>query len=401
MSNSILLLTKDALCKEYLPIYGNKYWAGKTPNIDELVAKGTVFNRHYTAAPSTVMAFRSMVTGLFAHEQPYSKYLPKEVESKPTDLFEMAKGLGYEGHLIWDETWVQMVLRFGNCYGKDTIIHNMAEIKQGVGCHYNHNGCIYPDDAKLSNTINRIVQEVCKILEISPKAFVWIHLPHVLNGRTAYGSDIDAFDSFVGEMRHLFDDENIFISADHGNMNGYKGKWCYGFDVNTPAIEIPLISPRIDNVCVCNDLTSNVDIKTLIFERRITSRKYVFSDCAYYAQPHRKLAIVNNDFAYIYNKADDSEELYDLKYDRFERVNLLRTNGFDVDRKLTSPIREYYYSPHWDNVEEIASEFRSIKNNIWRVGTWKEEFKAKYIRRFKTIAVRILMRLNILKKIHE
>ena len=68
MRHNILLLTKDAFCKEYLPLYGNKIWAGKTPNIDELAAKGMVFNRHYTAAPSTVMAFRAMSTGRFAYE---------------------------------------------------------------------------------------------------------------------------------------------------------------------------------------------------------------------------------------------------------------------------------------------------------------------------------------------
>ena len=40
---SILLLTKDAMCTSYFPCYGNEYWKGKTPNMDELVEKGTVF----------------------------------------------------------------------------------------------------------------------------------------------------------------------------------------------------------------------------------------------------------------------------------------------------------------------------------------------------------------------
>ena len=243
MNDSILLITKDALCKEYLPIYGNKYWKGKTPNLDELSAKGTVFHRHYTAAPSTVMSFRAMVTGLFSHEQPYSKYIPKEVESSKTDLFEVAKAWGYEGHLIWDSTWVKMVLRFGNCYGRDTKIHNLDEIKQGVGSYYKNGNVIQDDDSKVNKVIERISNEVEQILNNSNKAFIWIHLPHVINGRTAYGGDIDAFDMLIGRLRKLFLDKNIFISADHGNMNGYKGKYCYGFDVHTSAIEIPFIAP--------------------------------------------------------------------------------------------------------------------------------------------------------------
>ena len=394
MNNHILLLTKDALCKEYLPIYGNRFWAGKTPNIDELAAKGTVFNRHYTAAPSTVMAFRSMVTGQFAHEQPYAKYLPKEVESEPTDLFEIAKARGYEGHLIWDSAWVKMVLRFGNCYGKNTIIHNMDDIRQGVGCHYKHEGKLVCDDDKTKLTIDRITKEVEDIINNTEKAFVWMHLPHVINGRTSYGGDIDVFDEIVGRMRQIFDDNNIFISADHGNMNGHKGKYCYGFDVNTSAIEIPLITPRIAGLAACYDITSNVDIKALIFERRITSREVIFSDTAYYAQPHRKLAIVKGNFSFIYNKASDTEELYDLENDRDERVNLLKTVGYDTDRKLTSPIREYYYSPYWEQTEEIVQSFRSIKNSIWRVGTWKEEQKAKYLRKVKDMAVKIIVKFK-------
>lgn len=392
--DSILLITKDALCKEYLPIYGNSYWVGKTPNIDELAKKGTVFNRQYTAAPSTVMAFRSMTTGKFAHEQPYAKYLPKDVEGESTDLFEIAKSRGYEGHLIWDSTWVKMVLRFGNCYGKETTIHNLDDIKQGVGCHYKHDGTLRCDEQMVENTINRIVQEVDEIVSHTNKAFIWLHLPHVINGRTAYGGDIDAFDKLIGRFRHIFKDENIFISADHGNMNGHKGKYCYGFDVNTPAIEIPLIAPRVENVEICNDITSNVDIKTLIFERRITKREVVFSDSAYYAQPHRKLAIIKGDFVYIYNKATGLEELYNLEYDRDERVNLLKTEGYDPDRKLLSPVCEYYFSPYWDKVDEIVAPFREIRQNIWRVGTWREEQKAKYMRKMKDMAVKIMVKFK-------
>lgn len=392
--DSIILITKDALCKDYLPVYGNMYWRGKTPNIDELASKGTLFNRHYTAAPSTVMAFRSMTTGKFAHEQPYSKYLPKDVEGSPTDLFELAKSRGYEGHLIWDSTWVQMVLRFGNCYGKETTIHNLDDIKQGVGCHYKHGDTLVNNEDKVSETIDRIVFEVEEILKNSSKSFIWLHMPHVINGRTAYGSDMDAFDALIGRFRQLFDDDNIFISADHGNMNGHKGKYCYGFDVNTSSIEIPLIAPRIENIETCDDLTSNVDIKTLIFDRKITRREIVFSDTAYYAQPHRKLAIVNKSFAYIYNKADDSEELYDLEYDKYERCNLLRSVDYDPDRKITSPVRDYYFSPHWSNVERLVAPFRDVKKSIWRVGTRKEEFKAKYMRKLKNLAVNIIVKFK-------
>lgn len=392
--NSILLLTKDALCKDYLPIYGNKYWKGETPNIDELAKKGTVFNRHYTAAPSTVMAFRAMVTGKFAYEQPYSNYTPQEVDPVSGNIFEMASAHGYESHMIWDSTWQNMVLRYGNIYGKGTTIHNMSAIKQGVGCHYRHNGTLKVDNNKVRDTIERIVDEVEGILSGGKNVFVWIHLPHVINGRTSYGGDIDAFDTIIGEMRKLFGDDNIFISADHGNMNGYKGKYCYGFDVNTPAVEIPLITPKIECIDFFDKITSNVDIKDLIFERRITKREYVFSDSAYFAQPQRKLAIMTENYAYIYNKSNDTEEFYDLKNDKYERVNLLKSTDYDEDRRLFSPIREYYFSPYWDEIEKIITPFREIKKEIWRNGSIVEELKEKWLSILKKKAIGLKMKFK-------
>jgi len=62
-TNSIILLTKDAFCTDYLPPYGNVYWAGKTPNMDELASKGTIFTNYFTAAPSSAMSYLSMFTG--------------------------------------------------------------------------------------------------------------------------------------------------------------------------------------------------------------------------------------------------------------------------------------------------------------------------------------------------
>ena len=50
----------------YLPVYGNTYW--KTPNIDELASKGTVFYRHYTSAPSTAMSFTAMFSAKYPYE---------------------------------------------------------------------------------------------------------------------------------------------------------------------------------------------------------------------------------------------------------------------------------------------------------------------------------------------
>ena len=66
MENVTFLLSKDCMSCESLPVYGNKYW--KTPNIDELANKGTVFRRHYAAGGSTSMSLSAMLSGHYPYE---------------------------------------------------------------------------------------------------------------------------------------------------------------------------------------------------------------------------------------------------------------------------------------------------------------------------------------------
>ena len=365
-TDRILLLTKDAMCTSYLPVYGNKYWAGKTPNIDELAGKGTVFSNAYTSAPSTVMAMRGIVTGKFAHETPYEDYIPMEIPETDEDMFSIAKRLGYAFHLMWDAKWERMVLRYGNCFGKATVIHNVEGINQSVGAHCDHQTALKDNDELLEKVFSTLESEVEKICASNEKIFLWLHLPHVLLGRTGYGEDIEAFDHCVGMLRKYFDDSNIWISADHGNMDGYHNKFSYGFDVYSSAIRIPLITPRIEELKQCTFNVSNVDLKTMIFERKIPRRRFIYSDCAYYAQPHRKLAILSEDFLYIYNKKNKSEELYDLIYDPDERCNLIDDYVYDVDRRLNTRISEIYFTPRWNDRGVILPVFRNELKAVWK-----------------------------------
>ena len=366
-SESILFLTKDAFCKDYLPVYGNRYWKGKTPNLDELAAKGTVFRHFYTAAPSTVMAFRSMMFGKFSYETPYPNYTPMEIPDEPGHFFLEAERLGFEGHIVWDEAWVNMVLRYGNCFGPRTQIHNVPDLRQGVGVHYNRKEPIVPSETRCQATVDRLEQEVAAITAGDGKKLVWIHLPHVLNGRSGYGDDIDVYDRCIGMLRRYFADDRIFLSADHGNMNGFHDKYCYAFDVYRTSIEIPLITPRIGDMAVCDDYVSAVDVRHILLERTVPHRDFLFADTAYYAQPHRKLAILHDEFLYIYSKQGKKEELYDLRYnDGYERCNMMYDTFYDVDRQITTMTRELFFSPRWDEAARLRQVFRDKRREVWR-----------------------------------
>ena len=370
---SILLFTKDAFCTEYLPCYGNKYWTGKTPNIDELVKKGTLFTRFYTAAPSSAMAYMAMFTGKYPYEQEIKAYIPLVKSYSGKTLFDKADERGFECHVIWDEIWMKTSYLHSLCYGKRTQFHALHGLRQGVGFHYQHEGFLQNDKNKEESTLKMIEEEVKKIA-MRGKVFVWFHLPHVINGRVCYGSDIDLHDRVLGIMRRYFDDSNIYISGDHGNMNGHKGKLGYGFDVYEPSIRIPLITPRKNGLSQCDKNICNIDWDRIIFGGDdIPERTFIISDSAYYAQPNRKTVVIFENFRYIYNKKDKKEELYDIEWDPYQNFNLMSDYTYDVDRKVTNISRELYFYPHWNEAVTVRDELPKVLQSIWRESSWEQD----------------------------
>ena len=363
---SLLFLTKDALSIDYLPQYGNKYWKGRTPNLDELAFKGTVFTNAFTAAPSSAMSYLTMFTRKYPYEQKIQTYVPLVKPYDGQTLFDDACDMGYDCHVVWDEHWIQLAERYSQCYGKHTTMHPLKGLRQGVGPNYKRDYFLERNDELAERTFKMFKEEIRGICAGDKKVFLWCHLPHVLNGRISYGDDIDLYDRYIGFLREHFDDSNIFISSDHGNMNGLKGKIRYGFDVYDKAIRIPLIAPRIGNMQVCNQQFCNIDFFDLIFNRLIPKRDIIYSDCAYYAQPRRKLCIISGKYRYIYNKASKTEELYDVEWDPHQDFNLISDYVYDKDRMSEAVSRELYFYPYWDNLPEIRENLRTAKDKIWR-----------------------------------
>ena len=362
MKDRIVLITKDATCKSYLSIYGNKNF--KMPNLEELSKKGTVFSQFYTAAPSTAMSFIAFSTQKYPYQTKHRDYV-KVVEQEKNTIFDKLHSDGYDCHIIWEEKWIEMAKDYSQCYGEYSKFH-LIHINQVVGAHNKNAGPIICDDELAQRTVLTIEDEIVKVCnEANNKVFLWIHLPHVLLGRNCYGSDEDLFDRIIGFLRTKFDDDAIFISADHGNMNGHKGKVCYGFDVYQPAINIPLITPRIDGLATCDFPVSNVFLYDII-KGKIPHEEFVYSDTAYYAQPHRKLAIIHNNYKYIFNKATGAEELYDIVFDPEEHCNLISKTIIDVDRHVLTPLDQVYWYPDWEVVEKEKEILKAEFSRIWR-----------------------------------
>ena len=388
MKDTIILVSKDVLGSFMLPQYGNTYW--KTPNIQRLVEQGTIFRNHYTAAPSTAMSFTSMFTGFYPYQTNRKKYVHvKQFDQAPT-FYDKLEKLGYDIHILWSSNYMVVAKPYAECFGNaQTVTYHLIDMNQAVGVHYSHGEPIIRNEEVERRTIQLIKDEYCSI-EKKEKQFIWMHLPHVIKGRAGYGDDIDLLDEIIGFLIDRYGIENIYLTADHGHMNLEKGKTCYGFDVYQPAISIPLITPLICNTKEVYDLTVNIDLERIIINEEIPAREIVYSDCAYYAQPNRKLAIVTGRYKYIYNKRTRSEELYDLSFDPQEKCNLACDKIFDVDRKKYVSIRQIYFYPDWEKASEALNKLRQEKDRIWKEESHYEHFREIILTPLKMVYGKIL-----------
>ncbi len=388
MNNNILLISKDVLMKEYLPPYGQKEFS--MPNVSELAKKGTVFNRHYTAAPSTAMAFTSMFTEKYAYETDRKKYVEVD-EYVGETLFDRFYDMGYEAHTLWDSSYMHLAHRFSKCYGKHTNIHNVDWLTKAPPAHINGK---FDDLTYETEYTENLFSEMKNFLEeivgSKEKVFLWIHFPHVLAGRNSYGSDLDVFDEIVGYCREYFDDDNIFITADHGHMNGTHGKYGYGFDVFEQAINIPLITPKLEGMDEIDFPTTNTQLSDIILNRRVEKRPYVISETAYYEQPHRKMAIIMGDYKYIFEKQGSKKKIFDVVWDRAENVNLADPEIYDTDRKRYYSISQRVYYRKWDEAQEAFKKLDAIRKDLWRNPVWYKDLYYKLLFGMKLFAAKIL-----------
>lgn len=368
--NSIVIVSKDILMTDYLPTYGNGYW--KTPNIDELAKKGTVFDRHYSAAASTVMSFMGMVTGKYPYQFDRKVY-KHEKEYVGHTIFDTIIEHGMQPHIVWSDNYMLDTKPYANCW-KNVTFHT-RDINQPVGPHLPDEIPLEVDEAKTRRTMDKIYEAINEVPV--DNAFLWIHLPHVILGRTCYGGDIDLFDEIIGYIRKRYGDDNIYITADHGNMNGKKGKYAYGFHVYEPVMHIPFITPKIENMDHVEWPTSNTQLEEIIFKKHVSKPEYVLCESTYYLQPNRRTALVCGDYKLIRNKLTNTEEMYDVIYDKTEERNLLNKIDFDKERNKKFVQKEVYFYPKVDRIDEEYKHLKELMDSVWRMGTPKEERKAR------------------------
>lgn len=331
MKEKIILISKDALRCDALSCYGSTQFS--QPNIDELAKNGTVYHQFYTAGGSTAMAFTAMATGKYLFSSGRRLYDGSETTIEGYNLFDDLHQHGYSVHIAWDKTYTAFAKTHFNNEGKNTIVHSLDSIKFYRSIH--HTGQfdeLICDDEETKKGLALVQTLFDDIASIQGKVFLWFHLPHVFRGRNSYDSDLDVFDYIIGMARKHWHDDSIWISADHGQMNGQKGKYSYGYDVENRVMRIPLIGPK--STLPHDFPISNTQYAELFGLRPFVRQKFVYCETAYCAQPVRKMAIVHGNYKLVYDKREKKFYLYDMRWDEREDLNLFYPEFYDTDRHV-------------------------------------------------------------------
>lgn len=388
---NIILISKDALRCGALPTYGNKYW--KTPNIDALAEKGTIFERHYTAGGSTAMAFTALALGKYCYETGRKLYNGRESSGNGNTLFDKLYDAGYDVHIAWDNSYTSFAKTHFKCEGNHTTVHSLNSI---IPEHAPHETGKFDDltfDHDAEQEGIKLIKDLAdQLSEIRNKpVFLWIHLPHVFIGRNAYDSDIDVFDEIVGIFRKHFGDECIYVTADHGQMNGHKDKFSYGYNVEENVMRVPLITPKFMGQDKVEFPTSHIQMAEILGLQPFIRKEYVLCETAYYVQPCRDVAIVHNDFKLIYSKSKKKYFLYDLSFDQQEELNLYYPEFYDHDRHIWYSLNQRFFYPNWERAFQEKEYLTALMLQMWRNGSPLEELYQKVLHIAKLYVSKLLI----------
>ncbi len=357
--------------KDFLSCYSSRFF--HTPNIDALAAEGTVFHNCYANAPSTAMAVTCLFSGLHAHELNRGEFVEVENFDQGSTIFSCLEEKGYETHVVYEVYMKEFCETKSKVFTEQTQVHPLLTFNDFAT---DKKSKYWKDRSHLEKPEENCldyVKELKSILEKRTKpVFVWMHCPHNFYPRVGTGNDIDLFDHLVGRIRETFDGD-IILTSDHGAMVGERHAYGYGFHDYQGSVSIPLITPAYWGGKENRDLINQSQLKKIILERSVAPQEFAYCDTQYYKQVNRKFMLVKENYKYIYNKVDAAEELYDLRVDPYETVNLLVENFYDYDRNHLVRLDDYFPYKKWKELEARVKEFRAERERIWRTDTPRRE----------------------------
>jgi arylsulfatase A-like enzyme/predicted Zn-dependent protease len=241
---NVLLITVDTLRADHLGCYGDS--RAETPSMDRLAADGVLFERAETAAPITLPAHVSILTGTYPAYHGVRNNGVYRLGPRAETLAEVLKEHGYRtGAVI---SGYPLLARFGLSQGFDSYDdHLPAEKPRQVGFRerkaeeVTHQGLAWLD------TVG------------SQRFFLWLHYfdPHAPYTPPSPFADRFALAPYDGEVAYvdheigrvldelaalqILDKTLVVLAADHGEGLGDHGEATHGVFLYESTIRVPLI----------------------------------------------------------------------------------------------------------------------------------------------------------------
>jgi arylsulfatase A-like enzyme len=252
---SVLVITVDALRADHLGSYG--YDKPTSPNIDQLLSDGLLFERAWTPEPLTGPAMCSMITGLSPQEHAATR-----------NGLRMKTGLNSLPKILAEQGW-----RTAAFVGTWTLKDNLTLL----GEHFETYGerlrrrrwfGVLNSEATGEDITNDALEWLndSGTKDSATPFFLWVHYiePHApyrfhekYAGRLSinddkltridrYDTEIAAVDEAIGRLlagvQELGHDDNLVVvfTADHGESLGEHDYWGHGRYLYEPSLRIPL-----------------------------------------------------------------------------------------------------------------------------------------------------------------
>jgi len=246
-AQSALLITLDTTRADALSCYGK--YPGVTPHLDRLAEEGLLYEAAYTAAPITLPAHASMLTGLYPLRHGVRVNGASALPQAAVTLAESARDAGLQtaafiAALVLDDA-------FGIAQGFETFDKPQAADKK-LTTHYT--------ERPAREVIDRAV-EWLRNRDRSRRFFLWVHLfdphwpPHEpdsieldLPQRVAsYLGEVARMDREIGRLlseleQQGVDRETIVLAlGDHGEGLGEHGETTHAMFCYETTLRIPMI----------------------------------------------------------------------------------------------------------------------------------------------------------------
>ncbi|MEM7051900.1 MAG: sulfatase-like hydrolase/transferase [Acidobacteriota bacterium] len=231
---NVLLVTLDTTRSDALGAYGG---AARTPNLDGIAERGVRFDRAITAAPITLPAHASLLTGL---DPPEHGVRDNGLSALPGDLPTLATRFAAAGYATAAVVASRVLdRRFGLARGFDHYDDSMAAEVTGE----------YGYAERDATAVTAAARRWLAGRAGGKPFFLWVHYydPHApyqpaAEARDGYRGEIEKVDTELGRLLAAIPDGALVaVVADHGESLGEHGEKGHGIFLYRAVVEVPLM----------------------------------------------------------------------------------------------------------------------------------------------------------------